>query len=392
MSAIRLFRIARLFRLVRFAKGLNRLFTAFLFSIPKLLNVAGIMFLLLFLFAVLGVQTFGLVKFTGNHTEHGNFRDWGRGMMLLVRSMTGEGFNELMHSFSKDEVWFMQVEGDSCYSSELHDINFDTWDILNDKCLIDSPNQCGKPNFAYIYFVAYTCLITFIIFNLVVAVILEGFEDASTNEESDLVELCITMWKKYDENYSMVLPLADIFGFLKEVTDTSNLAKIEKGEAGLLTPFLPPPMSGKGADRKCDITAIPMWIANSSYMNFEVETQHMHFIDAVKMAFAVVLSQNSSMHCKMMKDKAQEDVKESHKIARAEEKHKKAKDFQRKIGGPTRTDLATEVASTKIQVLFIGRKARKRVLKEKRELEAAAAQRAIEEQRKLEAQTPPAAG
>merc|ERR1719326_2728140 len=69
MSAIRIFRIARLFRLVRFAKGLNKLFTAFILSIPKLLNVAGIMFLLLFLFAVLGVQTFGLVKFTGNHTE-----------------------------------------------------------------------------------------------------------------------------------------------------------------------------------------------------------------------------------------------------------------------------------------------------------------------------------
>lgn len=383
MSAIRLFRIARLFRLVRFAKGLNRLFTAFVLSIPKLLNVAGIMCLLLFLFAVLGVQTFGRVKFTGNLGPHGNFRDWGRGMMLLVRSMTGEGFNELMHSFSKDEVWFMQVEEDPCYSSDLHDVTADTYDLLKDKCLIDEPNQCGKSNFAYIYFVVYTCLITFIIFNLVVAVILEGFEDASTNEESDLVGHCIETWKKYDVNYRMVLPLPEIFMFLKEVIDISQAAKEEKHERGLLAPFYPPSL---GKDGKCDIKAIPMWIANSSHLHYEVETQSMHFVDAVQMAFAVVLSQNSPMHCKLMKEKAEEDVKESKKIKHFEEKHKKTKDFQRKMtGGGKETDLATEVASTKIQVLFQGRQARKKVLAEKR---------ALEQQRDIavKAQTPPAAG
>eukprot|EP00746_Dinoflagellata_sp_MGD_P168034 gnl/MRDRNA2_/MRDRNA2_99120_c0_seq1.p1 gnl/MRDRNA2_/MRDRNA2_99120_c0~~gnl/MRDRNA2_/MRDRNA2_99120_c0_seq1.p1 ORF type:complete len:1018 (-),score=164.15 gnl/MRDRNA2_/MRDRNA2_99120_c0_seq1:46-2886(-) len=388
MSAIRLFRIARLFRLVRFAKGLNRLFSAFVLSIPKLLNVAGVMCLLLFLFAVLGVQTFGRVKFTGSHSTHGNFRDWGRGMMLLVRSMTGEGFNELMHSFSKNELWFvtMEDEGGPCYSSELHDVTAESYDILKDKCLIDEPNQCGKSNFAYIYFVTYTCLITFIIFNLVVAVILEGFEDASKNEDSDLVGYCIETWKKYDVNYSMVLPLPDVFTFVKEVTEISNQAKLEKGEAGLLCPFLPPPSTGKGKDRKCDITAIPMWIANSNHLHFEFETQNMHFIDVVKMTFAVVLSQNDPMHCRMMKEKAEEDVKETKKMQHAEDRHKRGKDFQRKMSCQGKfTDLATEVASTKIQVLFQGRQARKKVLMQKQELR-------MEEEQRQKAATPPVAG
>jgi hypothetical protein len=386
MSAIRLFRIARLFRLVRFAKGLNRLFSAFVLSIPKLINVAGIMCLLLFLFAVLGVQTFGRLKFTGSHTVHGNFRDWGRGMMLLVRSMTGEGFNELMHSFSKDEVWFVTMEDGPCYSSDLHDVTAETYDILKDKCLIDEPNQCGKSNFAYIYFVTYTCLITFIIFNLVVAVILEGFEDASTNEESDLVGYCINTWKEKDENHTMVLPLPEVFDFVRKVTEIWNEAKSEKGETGLLAPFIVPPATGKGHERKCDITAIPMWIANSSHLHYDFQSQNMHFIDAVKMAFTVVLSQNSSMHCKMMKEKADEDVKENTRIQNAEDRHKRSKDFHRKMSsGGKFTDLATEVASTKIQVLFQGRKARKQVLAQKRELRE-------QEERRQKAQTPPAAG
>merc|ERR1719393_291151 len=90
MSAVRIFRIARLFRLVRFCRGLNRLFTAFILSIPKLLNVAAILLLLLFLFSVLGVTLFAKVKFQGSYDVHGNFRNLGRGFMTLVRSMTGE--------------------------------------------------------------------------------------------------------------------------------------------------------------------------------------------------------------------------------------------------------------------------------------------------------------
>ena len=47
-SVVRIFRIGRLFRLLRFAKGLNKLFNAFLMSLPKLVNVGCILSLLLF--------------------------------------------------------------------------------------------------------------------------------------------------------------------------------------------------------------------------------------------------------------------------------------------------------------------------------------------------------
>merc|ERR1719161_705437 len=119
MSAIRIFRIARLFRLVRFAKGLNRLFTAFILSIPKLLNVAAILFFLLFLFSVLGVQLFAKVRYHDPHSIHGNFHDFYRAFMTLVRCMTGEAFNEMMHSLSKNLEYFAQIDGSTCYPTPL---------------------------------------------------------------------------------------------------------------------------------------------------------------------------------------------------------------------------------------------------------------------------------
>merc|ERR1719399_2436750 len=124
MSAVRIFRIARLFRLVRFCRGLNRIFTAFVLSIPKLLNVAAILLLLLFLFSVLGVQLFAKVRFDpdGSHNVHGNFRNFYRAFMTLVRSMTGEAWNELMHSLSKNEEYFIRRNGLMCYGSSLLDV------------------------------------------------------------------------------------------------------------------------------------------------------------------------------------------------------------------------------------------------------------------------------
>merc|ERR1719421_1093727 len=107
MSAIRAFRIARLFRLVRFLKGLNRMFTALLLSLPKLINVGGILLLFFFLFSVLGVQLFAKTKFHGPHGLHANFRDPLRAFLTLCRSVTGEGWNEMMHALARDDAFFV---------------------------------------------------------------------------------------------------------------------------------------------------------------------------------------------------------------------------------------------------------------------------------------------
>merc|ERR1719316_1222348 len=95
MSALRLFRVARLFRLVRFLKGLNRLFNAFILSLPKLANVGSILFLLIFLFAVLGVDIFAKVRLLGAHNEQANFKSFWRAIITLLRCMTGEAWNDL---------------------------------------------------------------------------------------------------------------------------------------------------------------------------------------------------------------------------------------------------------------------------------------------------------
>lgn len=48
-------------------------------SLPSLINIAGLMFLLFFVYAVLGMKLFGRVMFGENLTRHANFTNfWSR--------------------------------------------------------------------------------------------------------------------------------------------------------------------------------------------------------------------------------------------------------------------------------------------------------------------------
>ena len=73
MTVLRTFRIFRLARLVRRARSLKIIFATFLIALPALANVGGLLMLLLFLYAILGVQLFAKVKLQDNLNNDANF-------------------------------------------------------------------------------------------------------------------------------------------------------------------------------------------------------------------------------------------------------------------------------------------------------------------------------
>lgn len=65
------------------------------------------------------------------------------------------------------------------------------------------------------FFVTYTCVITFIILNLFVAVVLEGFDDSNSGDDDVTVERCVDVWKKFDPNLTMKLPWLKATAFVE---------------------------------------------------------------------------------------------------------------------------------------------------------------------------------
>ena len=84
-TIIRSFRILRILRLIRKARSLQLIFNAFVITIPSLANVGGLLFLLLYLYAILGVFSFAKVQFQGELSIHANFQTFGSALLTLIR-------------------------------------------------------------------------------------------------------------------------------------------------------------------------------------------------------------------------------------------------------------------------------------------------------------------
>merc|ERR1719174_591029 len=145
------------------------------------MNVGGLLFLLLFVFSVLGVQLFGKV----NHEQESlnadaNFSNFGQAFNLLFRMSTGEVWNGVMRDV-------MTQPEDGVCSKEAGD--------------------CGLL-VAPVYFFAFVISGSFVMLNLFLAVVLENYDAVVENAKEEAEdETAITQediedfnarWAKFD--------------------------------------------------------------------------------------------------------------------------------------------------------------------------------------------------
>lgn len=168
---VRVFRVTRIIRLVKASKSIRQILLTLYIALPGLSNVASILFLMLFIYATMGVQMFAKVAFTDNIDAHANFQDFLTAVLFLLRAATGEAWDYCMHDLA--------AQSDGCvddppYDPEMCGFN----DFEGCKPL----NGCGN-SVAYVYFCTFTLLITYVMLNLTIAVILEGFSASQEDEE-----------------------------------------------------------------------------------------------------------------------------------------------------------------------------------------------------------------
>jgi hypothetical protein len=70
---IRAFRICRIFKLIKKAKALNAIFNSLVIALPAIANIGCLLLLIMYLYAILGVNLFATVKFSDTLNENANF-------------------------------------------------------------------------------------------------------------------------------------------------------------------------------------------------------------------------------------------------------------------------------------------------------------------------------
>ena len=124
------------------------------------------MVLILFVYAVLGVNLFAKSAYQDAYSPHANFRNFGNATLTLFRMSTGESWHEIMY--------------DSIRSKS---ITFDCSEDLSFKERNgEDPIVCGPGGASRFYFITFMILVSFIFINLFIAIILESFADSTAEE------------------------------------------------------------------------------------------------------------------------------------------------------------------------------------------------------------------
>ena len=80
---------------------MRRLFDTLLVTLPGFVNVGGLLLLLLFIYAAVGMQLFAKVGYHGAVTPHAHFRRIDTALLTLLRFATGENFNGYAHDMAR---------------------------------------------------------------------------------------------------------------------------------------------------------------------------------------------------------------------------------------------------------------------------------------------------
>ena len=329
-SVLRVLRLARVFRLVRKLKGLQMLFNTLILSLPGLLNIGALLFLLCFVYAVLGMNLFGKVKFGENLNKDANFTNFGNSLLVLLRMVTGEAWNAIMYDCMIDS---------DCDSDP---------DCARGTC-------CGSAG-APMYFISFVIFGSFITLNLLIAVVLDNF---SNNKKEDAVQVTEEHIADFAEAWSRVDKHAT--GFIP-VTHLVTLLKL----AG-------PPLGVRGSK----ISRLGILRFQKS-LNLKVESNYLHYQDVLQAVTARAMGINMEQ-LPLDVQTALEIGKVRKRLVAEKELAKKAErgedvptlDISHGVVGAEgeELDIAQMYAVERIQAAFRGRKAR-RLAKEKAEREA----------------------
>lgn len=217
LRVARVFRIGRLLRFFEGAKGVRRLLFALVKSLPGLVNIATLLFLIIFIYAIIGMSSFAYVKKANGITDVVNFETFGNSMLLLFRIGTAAGWNTILDP--------MMVTEPDCDPK-----HFPPGEKLN--------GNCGNPLLAVIYFVSYILFIFLIIINMYIAVILENFNEAQSQEEigitDDDLETFICVWEKYDPKATHFIYYYQLSDFLDELDEPMRIPKPNRDKFGEL--------------------------------------------------------------------------------------------------------------------------------------------------------------
>ncbi|XP_059350945.1 sodium channel protein 60E-like [Daphnia carinata] len=205
LRVVRVFRLGRVLRLVKAAKGIRKLLFALIVSLPALFNIGALLALITFIYAIIGMALFGHVIHSGALNEMVNFETFGRSMLLLFRLMTGAGWNDILNP--------LLIQPPYC-DMTYHNLPY---------------GNCGSPMLATLYLVSFIVLSSMIVINMYIAVLLENFNQAHHEEELGLgeedLERFYAKWSRFDPYATQFIAFGELSDFVASLDPPLGISR-----------------------------------------------------------------------------------------------------------------------------------------------------------------------
>ena len=102
-SILRVFRLGRVFRLINRAKSLRKIFNTFIITLRSLATISVLLFLIIFIYSILGVELFAYIRLQKALDKNSNFQTFGNSLVTLMRMSTGEGWNFILDDLVRQQ-------------------------------------------------------------------------------------------------------------------------------------------------------------------------------------------------------------------------------------------------------------------------------------------------
>ncbi|WAR18929.1 SCuncharacterized [Mya arenaria] len=205
LRVVRVFRVGRVLRLVKSAKGIRTLLFSLAVSLPALFNIGLLLFLVMFIWAVFGMNFFKDVKTPyGGLDDVFNFQTFFKSIITLFQMCTSAGWDGVLKGLMNTK---------DCNSNPQE----------------DEKNTCGSYPLAVMYLVTYLVISFLVVVNMYIAVILENFSQATEDVQQGLTpedfDMFYEKWEKYDPDATQYISLDRLSDFVDYLDEPLKLTK-----------------------------------------------------------------------------------------------------------------------------------------------------------------------
>ncbi|XP_036598803.1 sodium channel protein type 9 subunit alpha-like [Trichosurus vulpecula] len=212
MQVIRLIRCGRVLNFIKRTKGIGTLLSAMMLSLPALLNIALLLFLVMIIYAIIGMYQFAFVKKVAGINDMFNFETFGNSILCLFQITTFAGWDGLLAPI-------LNRGPPDCDPQKIHPAS-------------SVKGDCGSPSFGVFYFVSYLIIAFLLLVNMVLVVIFEIFSAVTEENAKSLNEEAFDnfyeVWQKFDPDTTHFIDYSQLSDFAASLDPPLLIAKPNK--------------------------------------------------------------------------------------------------------------------------------------------------------------------